>query len=178
MALHLLLGVLDIAYQKPATARAAPRIGKTGKLHAGSAKRLARQYQRSGVSRETETTGDVAELLEARYKIFTSFVERYNDQIAALFAESMENALVNLMAGAPPANNPYAEAESKVEELFQRYIEREEMIGTPGVPTKAALKGINMRLAHPFAKGNPRRPSFIRSGLLVNSIKVWVDGSV
>jgi hypothetical protein len=177
MALHLHLGVTDIAYQKPATTRAAPRIGKTGKLHAGSAKRLARQYQRSGVSRETETTGDVAELLEAKYKIYTSFYLRYRDEIGALFAASMENALVNLMAGAPPANNPYAEAEGKVEELFQRYIEREEMVGTPGVPTKAALKGINMRLGHPFSKNNPRRPSFIRSGLWLSTVKVWVDGS-
>jgi hypothetical protein len=50
-----------------------------------------------------------------------------------------------------------------------------ESMGLRGVPTKAALKGINHRLRHPYRKSNPRRPSFVDTGLYVASFRAWME---
>lgn len=174
----LVLGVIDQPYLNTHKKHAPPRITKSGKLHKGSMRRLARQYKGGAVSAAKETTGDVAELLEAHYGIMARFMEAHGPEIEQAFAETMENALVDLLAGAPmTGNSPYGDAEERVKVLFQQFIESEEMarMGVPGVPTKAALKGINLRLAHPYAKGNPRRPSFVMSGLFLNSFEAWVE---
>jgi hypothetical protein len=124
--------------------------------------------QESGAS----TTGDVAEILEAKYGVMGYFFERHGDEIAAALVDSMVGAIGNLAAGAPPVNNPFGDAESEIEQSFRKFLDDEEMNGQPGVPTRAALRGVNRRLKR--GRGSPR-PSFIDTGLYESSFTAWVD---
>ena len=67
--------------------------------------------------------------------------------------------------------------------LAMRQIEG---FGIPGVPTQAALNGVNHRFKNPRGKWtgkgkdrkfqrNPRRPSFIDTGMYQASSKAWFD---
>ena len=66
---------------------------------------------------------------------------------------------------------------SRVEEMFKDFISsgEAERVGVAGAPTAAALRGVNHRLLHPYAKANPRRVSFRDTGLFQSSFKAWVD---
>jgi hypothetical protein len=122
-----------------------------------------------------QTTGDVAEILESRYHVMEVFWELHQDGIIAAFEKTMIGAIENLGMGAPAGNNALAEAESDIETQFKKFISNKEMDGIqPGVPTKASLKGVNHRLAHPYAKGNPVRASFRDTGLYEQSFKAWM----
>jgi hypothetical protein len=122
-------------------------------------------------SQPSITTGDVAEILEAEYGILGEFAERYGQQIADAFANSAAGALESVMMGTP-VNDPYAGATTEIEESMKLFLDLEEMNGKPGVPTKAALDGVNHRLK--IKKGAPR-PSFIDTGLYQSSMRAWVD---
>ena len=54
-----------------------------------------------------QTTGQVAEILEAKYGILEAFAETYAPQIADAFAHSVAGALESVMMGTP-INDPYA----------------------------------------------------------------------
>ncbi len=99
------------------------------------------------------------------------------EAIGEALAHSVAGAIENLVSGAPATISPTGEAESEIESAFRHFIVQEEMagLGVPGVPTAAALKGINHRLRHPYAKSNPRRPSFVDTGLMLANFKAWVD---
>lgn len=120
------------------------------------------------------TTGDVAGYLERRYHVIDRFVSLQYDGIADALADSFAGSMENIMMGAPADVNVFGTAEGDVKEMFNRYIEDEEIVQTaaPGVPTKAALMGVNHRMKR--ARG-PRRPSFRDTGLYVNSFTVWVE---
>jgi len=47
-----------------------------------------------------------------------------------------------------------------------------EKLGIPGVPTKAALRGVNHRLKHPYRRRGAR-PSFVDTSLYMSSFKAW-----
>ena len=118
------------------------------------------------------TTGDVAEILEANYGVMGAFVEMHEQDIADALTDSMQGALENLMAGASQSANPFGTAESAIVDQFKGFLEREEMNGRPGVPTKAALDGVNHRLK--IEKGSPR-PSFIDTSLYEDSMVAWIE---
>jgi hypothetical protein len=123
------------------------------------------------------TTGDVAEILEARYHPMEIFYEENSQEIADLIAESYEGSLESIVMGARARpSNFFTAGTSKIEAKFKDFIAtgKMEALGYPGVPTKAALKGVNHRKKHPNAKGNPRRVSFVDTGLYMASFRAEV----
>lgn len=121
------------------------------------------------------TTGDVADILEAKYHVMEHFSELHGDDIALFMADALAGSLETLAMGGP-AGDPFATAAGQTESLFKTFLATKtlERYGYPGVPTKAALKGVNHRFKHPYAKRDPR-PSFIDTGLYQSSFKAWVD---
>lgn len=122
---------------------------------------------------ESVATGDVAEFLEDKYGIMAHFFWLYGPIIAELMAESIAGQLENIIAGAPPSKDPFAEAMSKVHDLFVNFLDDEEMNGMPGVPTLRALMGISKRFKD---KKGPPRPSFIDTGTYQAAMRAWVSG--
>jgi hypothetical protein len=122
------------------------------------------------------TTGEVAQILEDEYHVIEIFFEQKKDQIERILTASVESALQAVLMGSP-TRDPFGNAGQDIETLFREFLLTSEMegLGYPGVPTAAALKGVNHRFAHPYAKANPRRPSFIDTGTYENSFKAWVD---
>jgi hypothetical protein len=132
---------------------------------------------RRAASTGGQTTGDVAEILEDKYHIMEIFFEEHQKEIAVAVEESIGDALETLLSGHSPGGNATAAASADIETLFKRFISNGEMdsLGYPGVPTAAALAGVNHRLAHPYAKGNAARVSFRDTGLYEASFKAWID---
>lgn len=124
------------------------------------------------------TTGDLAEILEGKYDLFRGFVEANLEEIADKMAESLDGSIENILAGGPAPENPYAEAMDWIRTRFQQFLDsgESETIGMIGVPTGAALAGVNRRLK---MRRGPRRESFIDSGLLRATLMAWFesDGS-
>src|ERR1700743_475626 len=108
------------------------------------------------------TTGDVAEILEAKYEVMQQFYDHHQQQIADDLAEGMVGVLESTLMGAPPTLDPYGSGTSKGEQSFRDFLDRKEIetYGIPGVPTQAALKGVSHRFKRPYKK-RPPRPSFI-----------------
>lgn len=127
--------------------------------------------------RGSPTTGDVAEILEDHYGVMRAFYEAHQQDVAQLLVEAVAGHIENLKLGAPTDTSPFAAAESAIQEKFKEFIESgaDERQAIPGTPTAAALRGVNHRLKHPYAKSNPRRPSFIDTGMYVDSIAVSVE---
>ena len=123
------------------------------------------------------STGDVAEWLETKYGVMQAFFNAHEQDIANALEDSVKDTLENLLMGAPPDMNAFGAGTSRIEEMFKDFIssQQAEQVGIPGTPTAAALKGVNHRLKHPYAKSNPRRPSFRDTGLYQTSFKCWVE---
>jgi hypothetical protein len=171
----LVLGVIDLPYGTTPTAPRRVKVRRTVYKNARGAEFTA-IHEYSVPASGAETTGDVAEFLENRYHVMETFFELHSKEIITAFEEVFVGNLENIALGAPVNDNAMAEATSKTEALFKQFISNAEMDGIqPGVPTAAALKGINHRLAHPYAKGNPQRPSFRDTGLYQSSMKAWVE---
>lgn len=164
MPVVLHLGVNDIGYS--ATPSAPRKVAKARKGKANKPRKA------KGGQSGAQSTGEVAEILEAKYGILATFVERYGQNIADAFANSAAGALESVMMGTP-VNDPYAGATTEIEESMKLFLDLEEMNGSPGVPTKAALDGVNHRLK--IKKGAPR-PSFIDTGLFQSQLRAWTDG--
>lgn len=160
MTLTLHLGVVDIPY-----AYDQQQVGKNGK-----------PLKRAKKVTLSTTTGDVAEILEAKYHLIEVFYEEHEDDIAKAFEESLAATFENVLLGVPPPNDPFAAANNKIEAMFKTFLSSQEVerIGIPGTPTKAALAGVSHRFAHPYAKRAPR-PSFIDTGLYEASFSAWMD---
>lgn len=121
------------------------------------------------------STGDVAGYLETKYHVMEHFYELNDEKIAAKLADSLAGQLENLLAGAPTEGvQPYAEAESAIDAEFRQFLALDVLAsyGYPGIPTKAALAGVNHRLK---AKKGAGRPSLIDTGLYQGSFKAWVE---
>lgn len=123
-----------------------------------------------------QTTGDIAEILEAKYHVMESFFELHAQEIANDLAVSMKNSLEDALSGGP-ANYQLADSEGFIKTLFTTFIDSKEMdgLGASGVPTAASLRGVNHRLQHPFAKGNPARPSFRDTGTYSAAMRAWIE---
>ncbi len=163
------LGVIELNYiQPPTPGKKAPKNpGKKGKF--GPHRTHAKKY-------ENVTTGDVAEILEARYHIFEHFWENHQGEIIADLEKSLEGTIESLLMGAPTTIDPYGEATSKIEDLFKQMLATKELetLGYPGIPTAAALRGVSHRFARAYLR-RPPRPSFIDTGMFQASMKAWLD---
>lgn len=123
-----------------------------------------------------KTTGDVAEILEAKYGIICAFWQRNRqDYLDALVGGSVE-ALEAKLQGRSPRGSTKSTLE-RMRHDFRVFISQRqvEQVGLRGVPTEAALKGISHRFKHPYARRNPRRPSFRDTGLYEASFRAWID---
>jgi hypothetical protein len=114
-------------------------------------------------------------ILEAKYGVMQAFYNSRQKVIAKSLEQSVKGAIESLIMG--KAVDPFAGVSQKIESDFKDFISSRavERMGLSGVPTAAAKAGVNHRLAHPFRKGNPRRPSFIDSGLLFSLVQSVVD---
>lgn len=123
-----------------------------------------------------ETTGDVAEILEAQYSVMEYFFTVHETQIMEALEDGMGLTMEALSLGHPVPEDPFAEAMGKIEQMFREYLDRSEVLGLlgSGPGTAAGRAGVNHRLKHPYAKGNPSRPPFINTGLFQSSFKAWV----
>ena len=124
-----------------------------------------------------ETTGAVAQILESRYHILEIFAEEHIGDLADDLADSYAGAIDTMIQTGLPPPDPAASAMSRITERMHDWITDGEMekLGYPGVPTQAALDGVNHRLAHPHAKDNPRRVSFRDSGLYEVSLVAFFE---
>lgn len=129
------------------------------------------------LAKGSTTTGDVAEILERRYGIMATFYEVNQDQIVQLLEEAMGSKLETLLLGGPTGERLFSDADfDGINELFRAFLDQRGMDGrAPGVPTAAALAGVDHRLLHPYARSNPARPSFIDTGQYQASFRAWVD---
>jgi hypothetical protein len=160
--LHLLLGVNDVPYNQgpQAPRRVVARVTKHGAIRTHTVAAAGQV-----------TTGDVAEILEEKYHILETFVETYREEIGDAVGNSIKGAIENMIMGAGAVDNPFAAAEAEIETSMKLFLDLQEMDGIPGVPTKAAQRGVNHRLKHPYAKGNPQRPSFIDTGAYQSNLR-------
>ncbi len=121
------------------------------------------------------STGDVAEFLEAKYHVMEVFYQENQEKVAAHLEDALQGTLENLLTGAPATQNPFGTAENKIKDDFDVFITDRvmEQLGFPGVPTKAAISRKSAR----FKKGKAKRerPSFVDTGLYLNSFASWVD---
>lgn len=127
-----------------------------------------------GGGKDGLTTGDLAEILESKYGLYSVYLDANLEKISDDVAESVQDAIDNILAGGPAADNPCAGAEQEITLGFINFLDTDEMakIGVRGVPTEAALKGVNHRLK--INKGSPRL-SFIDTGTLRAATTAWVD---
>lgn len=118
------------------------------------------------------STGDVAEILEDKYHVMAAFADMHRDEIAQALSHSLMGVLENKLMGAPIPENPYRQAEEDIGVAFRQFLDLEDMAGRfEGVPTEAALKGVNRRLKR---RRGARRPSFIDTGQYQASFKAEI----
>lgn len=125
----------------------------------------------------SKTTGDVAEILEAKYGLMDGFMFLHGPEVADLITDSVAGSIESLEAGAPVTLDPFAGAMFKIEALFRKCLDDEETqyINSPlPVPTQAALDGKSARLKR---RHGPRRPSFIDSGAFQATFKAWMEAN-
>lgn len=119
-------------------------------------------------------TAELADILEAKYALFSQFVDLEFDFIEEALLEDYEGQLNAILNGHPVAGQPYQQASGKIAARFRRFLDTEEIAqsGVPGVPTEAALLGKSSRLK---SKKGARRPSFIDTSVLYASLIAWVE---
>lgn len=165
--MKILLGVIDQPYSvftEPVQRRASVKRAKGGKIISKTTK----------PANGAQTTSDVAKILEDKYHIMGLFVEERYDYIADQLAESVSDKIQDILNGAPIDGSPIDAGALKIEDRFKQFLSLQEVerLGIPGVPTQAALDGVNHGLK--IRKGK-RRPSFIDTGLYRASFKVWTE---
>lgn len=130
----------------------------------------------------TVTTGDVAGWLEDDYGIMQHFFDANDQKIADALAASVAGSLENLLMGAPPSQNVFGAAESKIQHMFHRFIQTAQMdkLGVPGVPTQAAKDRASgakrsTRMKNRKKGGNTQPISFYDTGLYMDSFVAWIE---
>lgn len=123
-----------------------------------------------------KTTGDVAEILEAKYHVMRIFFQLNDKKIVKYLEDGVRGHVENIIMGGPASGAPFAEGLGKIESRFRDFLSRKEMdsLGYPGVPTAAALRGVSHRFKKPGSRRAPR-PSFVDTGLFQSSFRAWVD---
>lgn len=161
------LGVLDLPYvEAPPPAKKPPkRAPRRPRPHKAHAKKFS-----------NNTTGDVAEILEAKYHVMELFWELHQDDIAEDFADSLSGAIETFIMGGPVNFDVTGTATSRIEDRFKQMLSLRELdaLGYPGIPTAAAEHGVSHRFKRARQK-RAARPSFVDTGLYASSFKAWVD---
>lgn len=123
-----------------------------------------------------KTTGEVAQILEDKYHLMEHFFELHGQEIADAATESLKDFFEDQLAGSRRNYVSFKDAESTIETMFRKMIDSRELdsLGYPGIPTKAAQRGVSHRRAHPYAKRGPR-PSFFDTGLYEQSFKAHIE---
>ena len=131
--------------------------------------------KKKAVARIT-TTGDVAEILESSYHVMEHFWNIHQADVVAALEGSLQGAIDSLIMGAPLSASVFGSAESEIEDRFKRMLSERELdvLGFPGIPTTAALRGVSHRHKRSRAR-RPARPSFVDTGLYQASFKAWVE---
>lgn len=163
----IVLGVVDVPYNLPPSANGKP---------ARKASKRPRPHKSHAAKYGNMTTGDVAEILEAKYHVMEHFWTLHEAQIASDLEESLSGALETFLMDGPIAATGFESALSKMEDNFKQMLSQREldMLGYPGIPTAAAMAGVSHRFKRPYAK-RPPRPSFIDTGLYQASFKAWAS---
>ena len=159
MTTVLKLGVNDIPYSGAYMPRAKKIRAGQRKFNKGYAANM--------------TTGDVAEILEAKYAVMQTFFTKREGQIAKALEDSVTNFLEAQLSGAPSNLDVFGPATQDIHEMFDTFITMKEMDGAPGVPTNASLLGVSHRFKD--RRGAPGRPSFVDTGLYSSSFKAWME---
>lgn len=137
-----------------------------------------KKNQRRAGTAGTQTTGDVAGWIEGRYHVMEIFFEENKDQIVGYLEEGIAGSMESVLMGAANFSSldPTGKAMSEIEDRFKQFLAMKEIesLGVPGIPTKAAERGVNHRLKRPYVRRAPR-PSFIDTGLMQASFKAWLD---
>lgn len=125
--------------------------------------------------RRSLTTGDVASFLESKYDLMATFYRVHEADVAKALEDSLGGALESALMG--KSTDPWGRATQAIQREFRTFISsmEAERVGIPGTPTKAALMGTNHRLAHPYSRRNPRRPSFRDRGIFQSSFRAWIS---
>lgn len=122
----------------------------------------------------TATTGEVAQYLEDKYHPYEIFVEERLEKIGEWLAESMADALLDVLNGAPIPPDPFLDAEENIQASFRQFLDTGEIEKiNPQTPTQAALEGRTKRRKN--QKG-PRRPSLIDTGEYRATARAVVEG--
>lgn len=159
----LRLGVIDIPYANASE--------ETGKQRSA---RLRKGKTAPKMKSESITTGDVAEILEAKYHPIEIYWELHGQAVADKMTEGLVGAMENLLSGAPLGGSPFAEAEEHIDSGYKEFINSGELdrLGYPGLPTKAAIKGVSHRFKK---KRGGQRPSLVDTGLYVAAFKSEIE---
>lgn len=129
-------------------------------------------------------TGDLAEMLEAKYHVMEKFYDMNEGAINGYVVDAFQGAVDSLLMGAPSGIDPFVAASSKIENRFKEALSNKEFDNQiPGVPTQASLEGTSQRFKkvkeRKKKKGRRRkragRPSFIDTGIYQSSFKAWID---
>ncbi len=126
------------------------------------------------------TTGDVAEILEDNYHVMRTFVELHESEIADALADSLTHQINAISRGQSVSGDPnvsYKSAMRKIEKGFRHFLDMNEIASVlpASQQSHAALKGVNHRKKHPYAKANKARPHFIDTGLYQASFRAWLN---
>lgn len=120
------------------------------------------------------STKQVAEILEAKYALFSTFLDVCHQDIADFIGEEISYLIDPNLSSRVRASTTMADVGPKVEARFRRFITsyEAERVGIPSVPTKAAKKGIRHIGRHQIS--GRRRPSFRDSGLMIKNFRAWM----
>lgn len=119
-----------------------------------------------------KTTFEVAEDLEQRYGIMRTFYNLHKAQVQREVVRLLTNQLADAIQFDAPMHDEALLSETVAR--FQLFLTSHEVEhqGIKGVPTLAALEGVNSRLK---TRDDPGRPSFIDGGLYETSFMAWVE---
>lgn len=137
-----------------------------------------------------KTTGDIAEILESKYGLFTAFVDIHQPVIEHELENSLAGAIETMFGQRRPdfdrvRANAFNSGMAAIEDMFRSAIDMQVYNGRlPGVPTQAALKGVRHSWKRPYKRRGGRRSkvqpgtpraSFFDTGLFSSSFRAWVD---
>ena len=131
----------------------------------GKGARIAKGYG------EGKTSAEVAKELEDRYELVSTFYLGEEDELSFALEDFYGEAIEAVLMGKPPKKIPSDELTKKIEEAFRQYLQNEEH----GIKTEAARRGVSHLLPKPYSRRNPPRPSFIDTGLYMQSFRAWVE---
>ncbi len=122
-----------------------------------------------------KTTGQVATELELKYHVMEVFFDKYEKEIEEILEAEMTSQFEQLLSGKRPLEliiNTF-----KIEELFKKYLSRDEWQKITGRIIQTALQGVSKRFKDRFNLKKKRgpRPAFIDTGLYQASFKAWID---